>query len=108
MPTGTEPKLTVVAERLAVGLTPVPVRLTVWGLPAALSVTLRVPLAVPLAVGVKLTLIVQLAPAATLVPQVFVWANPDPAVTLTLVMVRVVAPELTRVAVWGALVVPTN
>jgi hypothetical protein len=37
-----------------------------------LSVIVRVPLRVPFAVGVKVTLMAQLAPAATEVPQVFV------------------------------------
>ena len=44
---------------------PVPVRLTVWGLPVALSVRVTAAVRVPLAAGVKVTLIVQLAPAAT-------------------------------------------
>ena len=74
VPTGRLPKARLVGERLttAVVLVPVPERLTVWGLPLALSAMLRVPLRVPVAVGVKVTLIVQLAPAATLVPQLFV------------------------------------
>jgi hypothetical protein len=74
MSTGWLPKARLVGERLATAavLVPVPERLTVWGLPAALSEMLRVPLRVPLAVGVKTTLIVQLFPAATLVPQLFV------------------------------------
>ena len=53
--------------------TPVPVRLAVWGLPAALSLTVSVAARVPVAVGVKVTLIVQFAPAARLVPQLLVW-----------------------------------
>jgi hypothetical protein len=60
------------ADRLTAGATPVPVRLTVCGLPLALSVMVRVPLRTPVAVGVKVTLIVQLAPAPTLAPQVLV------------------------------------
>ena len=51
---------------------PVPVRLTVCGLPAALSVIDNVPVRVPLCVGLKVTLMVQLASAARLEPQVFV------------------------------------
>ena len=67
-------KARLAGERLTTGavLVPVPERLTVWVLPLALSAMLRVPLRVPVAVGVKVTLIVQLAPAATLVPQLFV------------------------------------
>src|SRR5437764_7268159 len=49
---------------------PVPVRGTVCGLPGALSVKESVPLRAPLLVGVKVTLTTQLAPAATVAPQV--------------------------------------
>lgn len=55
---------------LVVGLAPVPVRVTFCGLPEAVSVTETDPVAVPAAVGLKVTLIVQLAPDARLVPQV--------------------------------------
>ena len=44
----------------------------------ALSVTVNAALRVPVAVGVNVTLMVQLAPAATLEPQVFVWAKSPP------------------------------
>jgi hypothetical protein len=72
--TGWLPKERLAAERLATGPLPVPVpeRLTICGLPLALSVMVTAPLRVPVAVGVKVTLIVQLFPAATLVPQLFV------------------------------------
>lgn len=53
-------------------LAPVPLRATLCGEPVALSVMVRLPFRVPVAVGVKVTEIVQLAPAATLVPQVLV------------------------------------
>ena len=62
-------------ERLAEDETPVPLRLAVWGLPAALSLTVRVAVRVPVAVGVNVTLIVQLPPAATLEPQLLVCAK---------------------------------
>jgi hypothetical protein len=51
---------------------PVPVRLTVWGLFAALSVKVIAAVRVPVAVGVNVTLIVQLPPTTTKLPQVFV------------------------------------
>jgi hypothetical protein len=54
------------------GLAPVPVRLTICGLPEALSATLTLPVLVPAAVGVKVTLIVQFPPAANKLPQLFV------------------------------------
>ena len=77
VPTTWLPKLRLVVERVAAGpvvVAPVPLRLTVCGLPAALSVIERVPERVPVAVGVKVTLMVQLAAAATEAPQVLVWA----------------------------------
>jgi hypothetical protein len=52
-----------------IGTTPLPVRDTVWGLLFALSVIVRVPVRDPVVVGVKVTLIVQLAAAASDVPQ---------------------------------------
>ena len=53
-------------------LVPVPVRLTVWGLPLALSVMVMDPVRAPVAVGVNFTLIVQTPLAAMPVPQVLV------------------------------------
>jgi len=49
---------------------PVPVSVEVCGLPAALSLTCKVPGLVPVCVGVNVTLIVHLAFAARLEPQV--------------------------------------
>ena len=57
---------------MAAGAVPVPERLTVWGLLAALSVMVREATRPPLAAGVKVTLMVQLAPAATELPQLLV------------------------------------
>ena len=64
-PTAWLAKVRLVGERLATAAVPVPVRLTLCGLPVALSVRVTAAVRVPLAVGVKVTLIVQLAPAAT-------------------------------------------
>jgi len=62
-----------VAERLTTGIeAPVPAKLTVCGLPLALSVIVSDALREPAAVGVNVTLMVQLAPAKTVLPQVFV------------------------------------
>ena len=58
----------------------------------------------------KVTLMVQLPPAATEVPQVLVWAK-SPALlpaTATLVMLKAALPALLRVTASAALVVPTN
>src|SRR2546427_9096326 len=58
-----------------VELVPVPVRLAVWGLPLALSVMASTPVRDPVTVGLNVTLTEQFPPAATLVPQLFVWAK---------------------------------
>jgi hypothetical protein len=67
-PTVTEPKFKLVGDSFAV--VPIPLRGTFCGLPAALSVTLKAAVRVPEAVGLNLMLIVQLAPAASELPQV--------------------------------------
>src|SRR2546425_758446 len=54
------------------GAAPVPVRVIVRGLPLPLSVIMIAPVLVPRAVGLKVTLMVQPPPEATLLPQVFV------------------------------------
>jgi hypothetical protein len=59
-----------VGESVTPGAVAVPVRETVCGLPAALSVTLTAAVRVPVAVGLNVTLVVQLLPAAKLAPQV--------------------------------------
>jgi hypothetical protein len=56
------------------GTTPLPVSETVCGLLLALSAIVKVPVRLPVAVGVSVTLTVQLAPADTEVPHVFVSA----------------------------------
>jgi hypothetical protein len=97
------PKAKLVGERLttAAVLVPVPERLTVWGLPAALSVMVSEAARLPLAGGVKVTLIVQLAPAATLAPQLLVWAKSPGFVPVSarLVMLKAALPEFVRVMV---------
>ena len=57
-------KLRLVGDRVAVGATPAPDTLDVWGLLLALSVTVRVAPRVPVAAGVKVTLMVQVPLAA--------------------------------------------
>ena len=90
---------------MTVAAVAVPVRLMVWGLLGALSVIVTVPVRVPAAVGLKVTLMVQLPPAATEPPQVLVWAKSP--VAPMLVIVKAVLPVLVRVEVRAALVVPT-
>jgi hypothetical protein len=81
-PTVTAPKFRVLAERVTgeMVLPPFPLRLTVCGLLAALSVNVSVPVVAPVAVGVNVTPTEQLAPAATLVPHVLL-AMLNPALT---------------------------
>ena len=64
LPTLSVAKARLVAERLTAELVdpaPVPVKVTICGLPPALSVIVIAPLLVPVVVGVNVTLIVQAA-----------------------------------------------
>jgi hypothetical protein len=76
LPTAWLAKLKLLTERLTEGggFEPVPDSPTECGLPGALSVIVTAPVRFPAAVGVKVTLMVQLAPAATLEPHVLVCA----------------------------------
>jgi len=101
-----------VGERLTAGAVlvepPVPDRGIVWGLFGALSLRVTVPVRVPAAVGVNFTLMVQLAPAATELPQVPSPPNAkSPLITKLLLNVRVELPVLVSVENCTALVVPT-
>ncbi len=105
VPTSWLPKVSEVGETLTVGATPVPLRPTVCGLPAALSLMLSVALRVPVAVGVKVTLIEQLPPVATDVPQLLVWAK-SPGLAPVREMPLILSaplPVLLRVTVWAEL-----
>jgi hypothetical protein len=64
-PSGSLAKVMLEGDSVADGLIPVPVRLRVCGLPAALSDRVRVPVRVPLVVGENVTLMVQLLPLLT-------------------------------------------
>lgn len=67
------PKARLLAERLTRGLAiPVPERSTDCGLPLALSTTVTAAVIDPVLIGEKTTLIVHVAPAARLVPQLLV------------------------------------
>lgn len=88
----------------------VPLRLTVCGLPAALSVNERVPEAAPAEVGAKLTATVQVDPAVTavevkqVVPELAMVNGP---VMVIPVKVRLASPVLVRVTDCAALLVPS-
>ena len=88
------------------GFPPEPVSDRLWAPPEALSVTLSEPERVPTAVGVKLTLIEQLAPVGSVAPQLFV-SMKSPAIVITEI-VSGALPVLDSVALWEALVVPTG
>ena len=95
------PKARLVGERLTAAAVPLPERLTVCGLPLALSVMLTEAVRLPLAAGVKVTVMVQLALAATELPQVLVWAKSLALVPVSarLVMLKAALPVLLRVRV---------
>jgi hypothetical protein len=75
--------------------------------PVALSATDSDALRAPVADGVKVTLIVQFAPAATLVPQLLVWAKLVGFVPVRemLVIVKAAVPVFDNVTGLAALVV---
>jgi hypothetical protein len=86
-------------------VTPVPLTEAVCGLLEALSLIVNKPVLGPATVGLKLTLITQLAFVASDAPQLFVWEKSP--VTATLPIVKPPGPLLVRVSVLAALVVPT-
>src|SRR5260370_418094 len=100
------PRLTVwlVGCVVIVGPPPVPVKLAACALPVALSVTTRLPVRVPLLLGVKVTYMVHVEPAATPFPQLSVSAK-SPVVAMLAICTGAV-PLLVSVTVWDGLVVP--
>ena len=92
--------------QLGGGATPVPSSPIVCGLPRALSLIETLLLKSPSVVGVKVTLIVQVAPAATLEPQVLVWRKGG--ATATPFMWSPAEPVLLSVMDWPVLAVPTT
>jgi hypothetical protein len=98
-------------DKLTTGAVPVPLKLTVCGLPLALSVSQRLPGRVPLTEGVNVTLITQLPPVASdalvlqVVPLVAIAKSP---VVAMVVKIRDPAPLLVTVTGLAALVVPTG
>jgi len=72
VPTDWLPKDRLLGEKVTAGAVPVPERITVCRLPAALSVMVSAAERLPLADGVNVTLSVQLAPAASELLQVLV------------------------------------
>ena len=89
-----------------------PVSEMLCGLPEALSVTDSEAFRTPVAVGLKVMLMVQLVPAATLEPQVLVSAKSPMFVPVMLIpeplKVSVALPVFVSVMFCEALVVPTG
>jgi len=105
-PNPTEPKFKLVGASFAV--VPIPLSVTFCGLPAALLLTLNAAVRVPDAAGLKVTLIVQLAPAAKEVPQVWVCTKSAALLPIMamLLILKLTVPVFLSVAVLGALLVP--
>jgi len=94
----------------AVG-TPVPLRLTVCGLPRALSVMFKVAVSLPARLGVKVMLTEHMPPEASVAPEqvstLVAKSLASAPVNVTLEMVRLPAPANISVRDCAALVVPT-
>jgi hypothetical protein len=75
-----------------------------------LSVTVTAALRAPVAVGVNVTLILQMAPTATLVPQVFVWLKSPlfAPVIVMLLMLSAAVPVFESVTACAVLLVLTS
>src|SRR5437764_1435404 len=99
-------KVSDVGERLTTGAMPVPFKVTAGRRAEVLLFKLSEPLPEPRAAGAKVTLKVQLAPAARDAPQLLVWAK-SPVITKALIE-SVVFPVLLKVTAWAALEVPTS
>ncbi len=110
MPTTSLGKGRLAGKREALGgVTPIPLRATLWGLPTPVYLTLSKAVLDPAALGLNLTLIVQLAAAARVVPHVVVFKK---SAALIPVMVgarrgSAAEPIFVSVTVCARLVVPT-
>ena len=91
------------------GHVPVPLSATLCGLPPPLSASDRAAIRGPVAVGMNRTVIVQLLPAPTAVPQLLLWEkSPKSAPAMLIdVIANAVVPTFVSVTVFGGLTVPT-
>jgi hypothetical protein len=94
--------------KLTAGAVPTPVTAALCGLPGALSAIDTLACRVPAALGVNVTLIAQLVPWASDVPQLLVCAKSVLLVPVIVieVMLKAAFPELLRVRILAELVVP--
>lgn len=101
-------KVRLVAESNATGVAPVPERVTVWGLPLALSLMVSMPVRVPETIGVKVTPIMQVARDASGPPvegQVLaVLSRAKSPLTVIELMLSGPSPLLVRVTLCAVLV----
>jgi hypothetical protein len=102
------PKINPVADKEALGpgASPIPFKERRCGLPTVSSLTVIWLVCGPNWLGVKVTLIVQFAPAARLDPHVLLWLN-SPLVATPLITTGEL-PALVSVAVCAVLAVPTD
>ena len=87
LPTSTEPNARLAAERVTGGFTPVPLSAILCGELLALSVMVMAAVNAPAVVGAKWPWMVQLAPAARLVPQLLAKTNEVAFVPATAMLV---------------------
>ena len=89
---------------------PVPEKVTVGGAGEALLVSNKLAVLAPPAKGLKVTLMVQLEPPGSEIPQLLVWLKSDGPmlVNATLLMESTPVPVLVMVTACATLLVPTN
>src|SRR5207237_491154 len=113
LPSGWLPKPRLVGANPTPGAVPFPLSVMICGLPPALSASDSVPVRAPEAVGVKVTLMVQFAPAAkvaglvgqALAPVLVAAKSPEAANEL---IVKAAVPVFVSVTVIGVLVVASS
>src|SRR5260370_41522375 len=104
-PTATLPRLSDAGVKPSASVSPVPVSAMVClGLPGQLSFSVTALFWVPATVGVKVTVIVQFWPEASVVRQVWLWENSPLAAMLLNCTEGLLT--LVTVTVWGGLVCP--
>ena len=84
---------------------PIPTRVTICGLPGALSLNVKLPWREPFAVGLNTTPTAQLVPADKVAPQGLLEIAKSP-LGVILEMLSVVVPVLVNVTLFGLLVTP--
>src|SRR4030095_4840801 len=106
MPKSSATGASVATGAVGVAAVPVPLKPTVCGLPEAADAIVTAPTAAFALAGANVTLIVQLAAAASEAPQLCVVTNPAPVAAIEL-MLSAALPEFVSVIPLAALVVPT-